>query len=269
MAGLHGAFKGYGDSAETHTDAHDPSSEQSGISWEAATEGMPAPAASLGQNFATRQYEDIVFSVKRLIWRKNDDNMEAADTEYRARREPRLKKGNYQCMFCGFRSKHTELHHRNNNHADNRDENLGIADPLCHGTQHVGQVGSKRHGVFIELDGFPQAELNHLQRTIAVALEMGTTEEKSEANALLQHLASRGELVAKEWGSANPSDFANAMLQLSQEDYDKRQSALAGLTLLYRPVRFLEYIGRWIDELYKTLPTNTWQRIYERATGRT
>lgn len=240
---------------------------ETGNSWETSTAGMPPPDPALGANFATRRFADIVFSVKRLVWRKNDEHMEAADAEYKAKRDARLAKGQYQCIFCGFRSKHTEIHHRNDNHADNRDENLAIADPLCHGTQHIGQVGSKRHGIFIYMEALPQAELNHLQRTIAVVLEIGTDSEKAEATALLQHLASRGELVAREWGSANPSDFANALLRLDSAGFEKRQSAFAGLGLLYRPVRFFEYVGRWIDELYRTLPTNTWQRIYERAVG--
>ncbi|SOZ17256.1 HNH endonuclease [Cupriavidus taiwanensis] len=238
-----------------------------GISWERATDGMSPPSESLGANFAVRRFAPIVFSVKRHLWRKNDDNMEAADAEYRAKRESRLQKGNYQCVFCGFRSKHTEIHHKNDNHADNRSENLIVADPLCHGTQHIGQVGSKRHGLMIEVGGLPQAELNHLQRTIAVVLEIGTDAEKREASTLLQHLASRGELVIKVWGSANPSDFANAMLELKDHEMEKRESAFAGLGMLYRPSRFVEYIGRWIDELYKSLPTNTWQRIHDRAVG--
>ncbi|WP_316157916.1 hypothetical protein [Cupriavidus sp. BIC8F] len=238
-----------------------------GVTWEAATEGMPPPSETLGSNFAVRRYVPLVFSVKRQLWRKHDDAMEAADAEYRTKRESRLQKGNYQCVFCGFRSKHTEIHHKNDNHADNRGENLIVADPLCHGTQHIGQVGSKRHGLMIEMAGLPQAELNHLQRTIAVALEIGTEEEKREASALLQHLASRGELVVKVWGSANPSDFANAMLELKDHEMEKRESAFTGLGLLYRPSRFVEYIGRWVDELYKSLPTNTWQRIYDRAVG--
>jgi len=241
--------------------------DSTGNSWEASTAGMPQPEPSLAANFATRRFTDIVFSVKRQVWRKNDEHMEAADTEYKAKRDSRLAKGQFQCVFCGFRSKHTEIHHSNDNHADNRDENLVIADPLCHGTQHIGQVGSKRHGIFIHVEALPQAELNHLQRTIAVVLETGTDSEKAEASALLQHLASRGELVVREWGSANPSDFANALLRLDSAGFEKRQSAFAGLGLLYRPVRFLEYVGRWAEELYRTLPTNTWQRIYERAVG--
>lgn len=236
-----------------------------GVSWEDATAGMAAPNPALAANFMTRQFRDIVFSVKRRVWRQDDENMESANTDFREVRPEVLRKGNYRCVFCGFRSKHTEVHHCNDNHADNRPENLDIADPLCHGTQHIGQVGSQKQGVFVWLEGLPQAEVNHLQRTIAVVLEMGDASEKAEARALLQHLASRAELAANAWGSANPSDFANAILQLREEDYDKRIGVFAGLALLYRPVRFVEYVGRWIEESYKTLPLKTWGMIYERV----
>jgi len=236
-----------------------------GVSWDEATEGMSAPKSTLGANFDSRRRKDIVFSVKRRVRRQDDDRMEPSDAAYKQKRPAILARGEGRCVFCGFRSNYTEVHHRNDNHTDNREENLEVADPLCHGTQHVGQIGNQRHGVFIHLDGVPQAEVNHLQRTIAVVLEMGSDAEKAEARALLQHLASRAELVSSEWGSANPSDFSNAMLTLHEDDLDKRVSAFTGMALIYRPVRFAQYVARWIEESYKSLPIKTWGQIYERA----
>jgi len=236
-----------------------------GVSWDDATQGMVQPDERLGSNFAMKRLADIVFSVKRKVWRQDDEHMESANAEYQRRRPNILVKGMHKCIFCGYRSKSTEVHHLNDNHADNSDANLVIACPLCHGTQHIGQVGSKKQGVIINIEGIPQSEFNHLQRTIAIVLEIGTEEEKADARALVQHLASRSELVSDQWGSANPSDFGNALLTLRQEDFDKREGAFAGLALLYKPVRFFEYVGRWIEENYKSLPINTWRTIYERA----
>lgn len=248
-----------------HTVLDEAAVRDAGVSWDEATEGMSAPGSTLGANFDSRRYRDIVFSVKRKVRRQDDEGMEPTNAAYRHKRTAILAKGSGRCVFCGFRSTHTDVHHRNDNHADNRDENLEIADPLCHGTQHIGQVGSQRHGVFIHLDGVPQAEVNHLQRTIAVVLEMGSDAEQAEARALLQHLASRAELVAAEWGSANPTDFSSALLALREEDLDKRVSAFTAMALIYRPVRFAQYVARWIEESYKALPIKTWGQIYERA----
>lgn len=248
-----------------HTVLDETAVRDAGVSWDEATEGMDAPGSTLGANFDSRRYKDIVFSVKRKVRQQDDEGMEPSSAAYKQKRPAILAKSGGRCIFCGFHSKHTEIHHCNDNHADNRDENLEVADPLCHGTQHIGQVGSQRHGVFIHVDGVPQAEVNHLQRTIAVVLEMGSDVEKAEARALLQHLASRAELVAAEWGSANPSDFSSALLTLHEEDLDKRVSAFTGIALIYRPVRFAQYVARWVEESYRLLPVKTWGQIYERA----
>lgn len=248
-----------------HAVLNEAAVRDAGVSWDEATEGMRIPGSTLGANFDSRRHKDIVFSVKRKTGRQNDDAMEASSAAYKRKRPAILARDDGRCVFCGFRSNHTEVHHRNDNHADHRDENLDVADPLCHGTQHIGQVGSQRHGVFMHVDGVPQAELNHLQRTIAVVLDMGSDAEKAEARALLQHLASRAELVAAEWGSANPSDFSSALQTLHEADLDKRVSAFTGMALIYRPVRFARYVARWIEESYKSLPIEMWSRIYERA----
>lgn len=225
------------------------------------------PDSQVGENFISRQYRAIIFSVKRKIWRQDDAAMESANAQYQAKRPSVLAKGNHQCVFCGFRSAYTEVHHCNDNHADNREENLAIADPLCHGTQHIGQVGSQQHGVFIHVEGIPQAEFNHLQRTIAVVLEIGSEEEKRQANALLQHLASRAELIKEQWGSAHPSDLANALLNLPEEEWHKRERVFTDMALLYKPIRFATYIRRWVEESYSSLPISTWSHIYERICG--
>ena len=70
-----------------------------GVSWDEATEGKSRPTDQLGANFATRRYRDIHFSVKRKIWRQDDQGMESADAEYKAKRESVLVKGGGKCVF--------------------------------------------------------------------------------------------------------------------------------------------------------------------------
>src|SRR5260364_376482 len=64
----------------------------------------------------SRRYRPLVFSVKRKVWRQDDAGMESADAEYKAKRPVVLAKGDDRCVFCGFRSKHTEVHHCNDDH---------------------------------------------------------------------------------------------------------------------------------------------------------
>lgn len=145
------------------------------------------------------------------------------------------------------------------------DDEFGmLAVPLFAGARHLDAVGKEKHGVLIEAGGLPQAELNHLQRTIAVVLECGNDSQRAQANALLQHLASRCEIVIDSWGSANPSDFVRPFA----ESGERAAQASAGLALLYRPARFSAKIKRWIDAHYRSLPLQIWNDIYARVTGR-
>ncbi|RDU98731.1 hypothetical protein [Trinickia dinghuensis] len=143
---------------------------------------------------------------------------------------------------------------------------LGV--PLSSGARHLDEVGRAKHGVLIEIAGLPQAEVNHLQRAIAVVLEAGSDAQRAEANALLQHLASRGEIVAGAWGSANPSDFTRALAEAA-EAADRAAAATAALVLLYRPARFGGAVKQWIEAAYRSLPLDTWKDIYARMTART
>lgn len=132
---------------------------------------------------------------------------------------------------------------------------------------HLAQVGRAKHGVLVHVDGLPQSELNHLQRAIAVVLQSGGELERGEANALLQHLASRAQIVAQVWGSANPSEFARALKAVS-EGPARDASLLEGLALLYRPSRLAPYAKQWIDEHYRSLPVGSWNEIVARLRTR-
>lgn len=141
-----------------------------------------------------------------------------------------------------------------------------LALPLFAAARHLEEVGQAKHGILVHADGMPQAEINHLQRTIAVVLEMGDDAQRAEANALLQHLASRGEVVARMWGSANPSDFARALRASAAGD--RSAAATAQLVLLYRPSRFGRVVKQWIEARYRALPLEAWKDVHARVMSR-
>ncbi|WP_116138425.1 hypothetical protein [Trinickia diaoshuihuensis] len=147
----------------------------------------------------------------------------------------------------------------------NDDEFGMLAVPLVSGVRHLDEVGQAKHGVLIDSGSLPQAEINHLQRTIAVVLQCGDEAQRAEAHALLQHLASRSELVVGTWGSANPSDFARALRAAAQQP----GVASAALALLYRPARFSRKIKQWLDAHYRQLPLEAWKEVYARVSGHT
>ncbi|MGN6232380.1 MAG: hypothetical protein ACTHNZ_14625 [Trinickia sp.] len=141
-----------------------------------------------------------------------------------------------------------------------------LALPLFAAARHLGEVGQAKHGVLVHADGLPQAEINHLQRTIAVVLEIGDDAQRAEANAVLQHLASRSEIVAGTWGSANPSEFARALRSSAVDD--RGVAATARLVLLYRPSRFGRVVKQWIETRYGALPLEAWKDVHARVMAR-
>lgn len=215
----------------------------------------------------------LLFSVKRRVWRKDDSAnlVEPADREFREKREGVLARQNHTCVYCSFRSKKAiDLHHLNDNHADNREENLVAADPLCHSVNHLGQVGIEKDGVMFYVPGpgiIEQKDLNHLMRTIFVVLETGDDSERDEAQALLDYLHSLREPLKETWGTYSPTDFANAMLALNDDDFETRESSLMGVGLLFNPKRFGKHIGTWVEESYKALPIKTWKTLYDNFVG--
>src|SRR3546814_13256830 len=67
----------------------------------------------------------LVLSAKRQTWRMADDHSASHDKAFRAIRKVVLERDNHACQFCGFRAaKWQEVHHLNDDHADNRPENL-------------------------------------------------------------------------------------------------------------------------------------------------
>src|SRR3546814_6683866 len=71
-----------------------------------------------------------------------DDHSASHDKAFRAIRKVVLERDNHACQFCGFRAaKWQEVHHLNDDHADNRPENLITACWFCHMVHHIGRVG--------------------------------------------------------------------------------------------------------------------------------
>lgn len=74
-----------------------------------------------------------------------------------------IKRDNYACYFCGFRSKrHQEIHHINHRHNDFSEKNLTTICPLCHQYFHLSTAGMNAQAVMIFLPEFTQEELNLL-----------------------------------------------------------------------------------------------------------
>ena len=155
-----------------------------------------------------------------------------------------------------------DVHHVDDDHTNNQLNNLVTADPLCHGVNHIGQVGLSGDGRIIYLPEVNQRDLNHLQRTCFVVMEMGNPEQKKLATKILRRLLARATVVENSpWKTSSPLDFAKGLIHAGEEEYARREIVLDGLRLMYHPKRFFKYLPYWVKG-FISLPISKWKKIY-------
>jgi len=235
----------------------------------------------------------LVLSVKCENWRMFDKDSGEADAEFQRVRKKALDRDNQTCRFCGFRhTKWQEVHHANDDHADNRLENLITACPFCHMVQHIGLAGRNEEAVLIWLPEIPQHTLHHLVRTIlvaqrsaeivkndprAVAPSVRNAKEAGDvAKAAMSALRERSSLAEKRLGSCDPLEIGNAMLLLPDEVYAKRSEIFSGIRLLPLGKRWnggedvmAKQIDSWTETggPYSRLQPNTWAGLMRSVLG--
>lgn len=119
----------------------------------------------------------LIISVKAKNWRGTDPESGGADAEFQMVKPQVRARDNDSCRFCGFRSPkggyYMQVHHRNDDHSDNRPDNLVTTCMHCHAVHHIGfwgqDRGAGREASIIYLPEISQAHLSHLCRTILVA----------------------------------------------------------------------------------------------------
>ena len=233
----------------------------------------------------------LFLSVKALNWRMNDKNSLDADMEFRGVRKKALERDNHTCRFCGFKNnKWQEVHHLNDDHHDNRHENLITACPFCHMCQHIGLAGAHREAILIYRPEITQVQLHHLVRTALVAdahyeslkAEDQTGTQKRSPNlklaaeaaemgkSLMAALKSSADGARQLLDTSDPVDLANAMMLLPDEAYARRRESLAGIRLLPLGVRnkgseniMTSMIDSWRTggAAYSNLQPNTWKTL--------
>lgn len=209
--------------------------------------------------------KDIVLSVKRDPWRAADDSAEAADKDFAAIRQRALERDRFTCQFCDFQiEKWQDVHHVNDNHQDNRLENLVTACKICHACHHLGLAGMNGGGTMIYLPEVPQHVLNQFLRILFVYDRLGTPSHKRQGAEVWEALMSRKAPVESEWGTSDPREFANRLLTMRQEEYDRRDMAMLPLRFVIAPrSRMLgqRVIDSWALEGFSKIPINVWEMI--------
>jgi intracellular multiplication protein IcmJ len=209
------------------------------------------PAPQLGANFEHPASAPLGFSTKARVW--GDDlgatlDPAAADGWSQPRRTALRNELHHRCMFCGLESQTAEVHNRNDNHRDLRPENLGLADPICHRWQHLGELG-KGNAMLVYLPGLSPSDASHLLRTTLAALQARRQATRSEGRKVLNWMASHHIYVDEAWGSSDPAAFASALARSVAEDRDRKGLALCGLALVIHPDTLRDDAALWAQEL--------------------
>lgn len=147
-----------------------------------------------------------------------------------------LSRDDHTCQYCGFQAmKFQEVHHIDDNHANNDPSNLITTCSLCHMCHHIGFAGNERKGLMIWLDpelGLAQADLNSLVRQIWIAELSDSKEIKFASQSLYSKLQSQIISATRRLGDACPSMLGAHMMKLSEEDYSRRAQVLQGIYFL-------------------------------------
>lgn len=230
----------------------------------ASADASPGPEESLGQGFDAPLLPSLLISTKSRVW---GDPTPAAmeptssgflDTDLRDRT---LRRDKYRCRFCEFESRNNGIHNANDNHNDVREDNLWTADQLCHGWNHLGELGADE-AVLAYLPGLSGQDVNHLQRSIMVALETGDDDERADALALLNWAASHRDYAKQVWGTFSPAVFADALARLNEEQRELREIVFSNLALVFHPVPLASHAAKWAAETYAPYPLHRWPQVY-------
>lgn len=204
----------------------------------------------------------LVLSVKRGKWR-DKAGIEPADQEFQAVKHKALAKDANTCIYCGYRAlKGMEVHHRNDDHADNRIINLATTCPLCHAVNHIGFLG--KSGIMVYLPEISQADISHLYRAIGIALYSQDESMREAAFAICNELESFSSEFYAQWKTHNPADIGNALMALTDPMYEVRDGPLAGSRVIFKKEALKRHVEIAEAGPYKNLPLSSWESIGDR-----
>lgn len=177
-------------------------------------------------------------------------------------REATLKRDDYICQGCGWRSERwQEIHHKNGDHSDYTSSNLETLCPICHQVFHLPTTATTSGGSIIWLPEMSQAQLNIICIAIFIAMKDSRSRWKSPAQALFHQLESRKALMEEQMGSCDPGALAQVLVKMTPEQYVAREKTLSPLRLLPYHTRFQTAIEHWATVDFKKRPPENWEDV--------
>jgi len=192
----------------------------------------------------------LVLSAKSTLTRMHDAEAESADSDFRSVRPSVLRRDQDACRFCGFADKglYIQVHHLDDDHHNNKPENLVTACVHCHACFHIGLWGSRGEASIVYLPELEQWQLSHVCRALLVAKhypsklaqnrevdparKAAAQKMHDAAKAMMARMEARGEQAEQLIGTSSAQDLANVLHNLPPEVYARRAERLKGLRLL-------------------------------------
>lgn len=227
--------------------------------------------------------DTLRIGIKRKTHRRDDVRAAQADAEFTAVRQRALERSGYLCVDCGYKSLPTsnkgagagagtgkvgsslQVHHVNDDHADNREENLAAKSALCHAYHHVGCDAAGPDGCGgwssrMRVAYAPElsaADLNLLQLAVGVAMDAGGAQ-KAAAQAIYTHLMHLTQPVSEAWGTSEAKNFAAALERLTATQYEHRR--VGDLRLVFHPDLLKSQAENWHKD-YSMLTPPAWPSL--------
>lgn len=201
----------------------------------------------------------IHLSVKRGSFRGDHPSPPGSDLLYRKNRASALSRDRYMCRFCGFTHKSNETHHANDDHDDQREENLITSCVLCHMAHHIAFAGVKGRGSIIYLHDveIDQAGLNNLVRSLWIAEELSKGDTKNTATMILSKLEKAELMAVQVLGTSSAAVLGEFFSSMKEEDYFKRKDILKGVFLLPKKDAYRSQLSVWSKD-YKNFNPEEW-----------
>jgi len=244
-----------------------------------APQPRPGSRPTIGQMEAPRTNVPLILSAKRATWRMNDADHGEADAEFQIRRTSILMKDGDTCKGegCGlFSKKWQEVHHRDDNHQNNTDENLVTLCGFCHSIFHVGRAtldGAILLWMDDVADDLPQGDFNQIVRSLYVGAQ-SSANVAEPCRMLIAALQQRGAVLVDRIGTCDPADLGDALLRTTQQVYDQRKERLWGIRLMPGPHKMSGNRDLWPDIMsywtskvgpYGGLPPKTLPSLFQRV----
>lgn len=219
---------------------------------------------------------ELILSATRKSWKMSSTHGTEFDKDYKRKHNTTWdqvwSRDKHTCYYCDFQSKaHQEIHHLNDDHDDNSMDNLVTICPLCHQSFHLDVAATTNGGKIIWLPEFSQQELNYICRAIFIANEEAESAKAENretvgfakiAKILEKSLEERALIVEQHFpGSSDAAVFANALINMNPDTYERRAEFLKPFKLLHLRSRFPIQTKYWKDKTFQNVPVETWEKL--------